>query len=101
MPHPLHEYRRVQLEVRREFEPFTRKYCPSCPAPCCRKPARITPTDILLAEAHGWKARVSSVVEKDAVDRTATDLSACLENDPDLLSQEPCEHLGAQGCTFP
>ena len=99
MPHPLHEYRRRQLEVRTEFDAFTKVHCPTCPSPCCVKPARITPTDILLAEAHGWKAKVTHAI--DAVQSAAGGQTDALAHDVDLMPREPCEHLGEAGCTFP
>jgi hypothetical protein len=96
MPHPLQDYRRIQLEVRREFDAFTKVHCPTCPSPCCVKPARITPTDILLAEAHGWKSRVAN-----AVHSAIEGQSAALTSNVEDLPRETCEHLGPKGCSFP
>jgi hypothetical protein len=101
MPHPLQNYRRAQLEVRREFDAFTRVHCPTCPSPCCVRPARITPTDILLAEAHGWKAKVRSAAGLDAVESAAAGQSDALQTNVEDLPREPCEHLGEKGCSFP
>lgn len=56
MQNPLQMYRRTQRDLRRNFESFTLANCPTCPTPCCRQPARIAPTDIMLAEATGWRA---------------------------------------------
>src|SRR5690349_7064832 len=58
MQNPLEAYRRTQRELRRHFDAFTRKHCATCPTPCCRRPARILPTDILLAESIGWRAQL-------------------------------------------
>jgi hypothetical protein len=101
MSHPLREYRRVQLEVRKEFDAFTRVHCATCPAPCCVRPARITPTDILLAEAHGWRPRVASLETLDPVQQAARGQSAALAGELETLPREPCEHLGSRGCTVP
>src|SRR5262245_51282165 len=60
MQNPLESYRRTQRELRRQFDAFTRENCPTCPTPCCRRPARILPTDILLAESTGWRAQVAA-----------------------------------------
>jgi len=51
---PLRGYRRVQGKLRRRFEPFTREVCPSCPTPCCRKPAAVAAFDVVLAEELGY-----------------------------------------------
>jgi hypothetical protein len=114
MQNPLESYRRTQRELRRNFEAFTHANCPTCPTPCCRRPARIAPTDILLAEATGWKARILPVIAGEAEGtETAPDMVVEIagrmahalhdappsaEAEPDAL---PCEYLGAQGCTFP
>lgn len=110
MHNPLDAYRRTQRELRRHFETFTRANCPSCPTPCCRRPARIAPTDILLAEATGWRAQVAAVdsgtASSDLVAETAVRLADALranDSEEETLERvgEPCEFLGAHGCTFP
>jgi hypothetical protein len=93
---PLEVYRQAQLAIRREFDPFTRKWCPSCPTPCCLRPARIVPTDVLLAEASGWKSKVANAVEK-----AASEAGAALDAAVGEAPCEPCEHLGPEGCSFP
>jgi hypothetical protein len=99
---PLEAYRRVQRALRHEFEPFTRQFCPTCPTPCCRRPARIAPTDILLAGAVGWKARVRAAAGVDGVQEAATRIfSALTEGVSDSDEYTLCEHLGEKGCTFP
>jgi hypothetical protein len=98
---PLEEYRRAQRALRKDFDAFTTVHCPTCPAPCCVRPARIAPTDILLAEATGWKAKVDSTVAGDAVQqaagRAALALGGAFEDQPNPT----CEYLGEKGCTFP
>jgi hypothetical protein len=112
MQNPLEAYRRTQRELRRHFEAFTRENCPTCPTPCCRRPARIAPTDILLAEATGWRAHVTAVQPStpeasedppDSVVEAAGNLAEALCEDDAIAEEEgqPCEFLGAQGCTFP
>lgn len=115
MQNPLEAYRRAQRDVRRHFEPFTRANCPTCPTPCCRRPARIAPSDILLAEAHGWKANPNvTLIPLQVADAPATDMVAdtalrlmdtLTDTDySDATPSEaglPCEHLGDRGCTFP
>jgi len=97
---PLHEYRRIQRELRRQFEPFTKRYCPQCTTPCCRTPARITPADILLATTHGWDPG-PAFEGRDLVAETAATCATWLETDEIPPSGQPCEFLGPQGCTFP
>lgn len=101
MGNPLHDYRRAQLDIRKDFDAFTRVHCATCPAPCCVKPARITPTDVLLAEAHGWRAKVQSVVGQDAVQSAAAGQSAAINADVEAMPRIPCEHLSSTGCSFP
>ncbi|MEP6756741.1 MAG: hypothetical protein ABJA67_14645 [Chthonomonadales bacterium] len=97
---PLDVYKAAQREVRRHFDPFTKKYCPTCPHPCCVKPARIAPTDILLAQGAGWKSTIT-LIERDLVSETIESASFNLNGDPDSQPRIPCDHLGEGGCTFP
>lgn len=96
MPNPLESYRRTQRELRQSFEAFTKENCPTCPTPCCRRPARILPTDIQLAESVGWRGRVAALetATPPAVTQEASDVEAETES-------PPCEYLGERGCTFP
>ena len=98
---PLDVYKAAQREVRRHFDPFTKQYCPTCPHPCCVKPARIAPTDILLAEGAGWKAAVQGFADRDLVEAATDSVGINLNGDPDSLPRERCDHLGETGCTFP
>ncbi len=108
MQNPLESYRRTQRELRRHFESFTRENCPTCPTPCCRRPARILPTDIQLAESTGWKGRIIPLeasappqyanMEAEAEAHAFDNTSGQEENDSEALS---CEYLGEKGCTFP
>ncbi len=109
MQNPLESYHRTQREIRRQFDTFTRINCPTCPTPCCRRPARILPTDILLAESTGWKARLipQEIVtppqdrgEEVAV-RVISAPDVALEDEEAEAQPLPCEYLGERGCTFP
>lgn len=99
---PLEEYRRVQRALRKDFDAFTSVHCATCPSPCCLRPARIAPTDILLAEGIGWKARVEATVSgKDAVEQAAGQAALALGGAFENVENPPCEYLGEKGCTFP
>jgi hypothetical protein len=126
LQNPLESYRRTQRQLRLRFDEFTRTHCPGCPTPCCLKPARIAPADILLAEATGWRpsARVSGLIAA-ASDEPASGEPGAVAGDPvapdvaslvagriaDALASppesaedacgEPCEFLAQDGCTFP
>lgn len=108
MQNPLESYRRTQRELRRHFQAFTQENCPTCPTPCCRRPARILPTDILLAESTGWKGRIISLepsASPDMVAEVASCMANALHDAPETAEAEPdappCEYLGERGCTFP
>jgi hypothetical protein len=107
MKNPLESYRRTQRELRREFDAFTRQNCATCPTPCCVRPARILPTDILIAEATGWKGNIIPLELRhtdspDMVAEVASRNAETLTVDPDETAPPtPCEFLGATGCTFP
>jgi hypothetical protein len=85
MPEPMAAYRRIQRELRREFDAFTRANCAACPTPCCRRPARILPTDIALAQSAGWRRHLTPIELRE----------------PPEAEGQPCLFLGEQGCTFP
>ena len=105
MQNPLESYRRTQRELRRQFESFTRANCPTCPTPCCRRPARLLPTDILLAESTGWKANLPVDGDTDLVSEMSGRMVNALKDPPKTGEAEPgdqpCEFLGESGCTFP
>ena len=105
MNNPLDSYRRTQREIRKHFDEFTRTHCEACPTPCCRKPARILPTDILLAEASGWKTNLPPEKLSKYVEEGAGSLFEALNSPPETgegeLSGAPCDFLATSGCTFP
>ena len=105
MNNPLDSYRRTQREIRKHFDEFTRTHCEACPTPCCRKPARILPTDILLAEASGWKTHLLPETLQNVVQECAGALIDALHNPPESgegeLAGTPCDFLATSGCTFP
>lgn len=113
MSNALTSYRRTQREIRHHFDEFTRANCPTCPTPCCRQPARILPTDILLAEAAGWRPPRTLAAE-DSADRAADAAVRCMDalvaadgveagpsNDSGEDEALPCEFLTGSGCSFP
>ncbi|MCS6775581.1 MAG: hypothetical protein RMJ43_06510 [Chloroherpetonaceae bacterium] len=107
MPGPLEAYRHTQRALRQAFDAFTRTHCPNCPTPCCRRPARILPTDILLAESTGWRAHLPGHTRQDPVIQTGASYLEALrtpvqtaDSSPDTPDL-PCEFLGPRGCTFP
>ncbi len=109
MQNPLEAYRRTQRELRRHFDAFTHQNCPNCPTPCCRRPARILPTDIQLAESVGWKGRIIPLEAVTPPRERVAEGGACRAERapavPEMVEAEPgalpCEYLGEQGCTFP
>ena len=104
MQNPLESYRRTQRELRRRFDAFTRAHCPTCPTPCCLRPARIVPADILLAEATGWRSSLPETPGDDSISRLAAETADALGSPPESAESatgEPCEYLGHAGCTFP
>lgn len=99
MSSPLDEYRKAQRALRQEFDAFTSTHCATCAQPCCVRPARIAPTDVLLAQGAGW--RPPATAGDDPVDRAARQIGAALRPDDTQRPSEPCEYLGTRGCTFP
>jgi hypothetical protein len=94
---PLSRYRRVQGRLRRRFAPFTREVCPTCPTPCCRRPAAVTAFDVVLAEELGHALPAGTAAAGEAV---AIHLGMIPV--PTLSSEgAPCDFLGRSGCTFP
>lgn len=102
MQNPLESYRRTQRELRRQFETFTRANCPTCPTPCCRRPARIAPTDILLAEATGWRTNLpaSSPSEQNTSEQNTNvtqsdDSSESANNSVDMVAATAARFMDA------
>jgi hypothetical protein len=83
--------------MRRQFAAFTREVCPACPTPCCRRPAAVTPFDVVLAEELGHRLPAGPDAAGEAV---AARLG--LIPIPTLTSEgEPCAFLASGGCSFP
>ena len=89
---PLARYREAQRRVRGLFDPFTRENCPTCATPCCQKPARIRPVDLVLVEELGFPLPPQ--------DATASLVKAALGGSP-ADAGAPCDYLGPAGCAFP
>jgi len=92
---PIDRYRRAQRRVRRLFAPFTAANCPTCATPCCSKPTWVRPVDLILVEELGF-GRPATPAQSPAV-RLLDTLAGAQSSD----SGEPCDFLGARGCTFP
>ncbi len=99
MSHPLVSYRRTQARLRELFAPFTQEHCPSCPHPCCRKPVRVGPIDVMLAEAHGFRAPEGADPVSERLELGTRYLSE--ECPPGCEGDVPCDFLGPKGCSFP
>jgi len=96
---PLNAYRATQKRLRALFEPFNSEFCPKCEAPCCRKPVKVRPIDLMLAEAHGFKVPEHADPVGDLLDAASRYLSGGW-TEADGAGQ-PCDFLGEHGCTFP
>jgi hypothetical protein len=95
----LTRYRQAQRALREWFDPFTAARCPTCPTPCCRKPAQVRPFDVILVEELGF-------VLPRGPRGTAEWLQAARDGAPaddaaSRLDAEPCDYLQPTGCAFP
>lgn len=95
----IHQYRRVQRDLRDLYDPFTESYCPTCETPCCLKPVRVDWVDIALAESHGCRLPPHADPEEER-NETA---KAVVGGESPIYFQEniPCDFLGETGCAFP
>jgi hypothetical protein len=99
LSHPLAAYRQTQARLRDLFASFTAEHCPTCPHPCCRKPVRVGPVDVMLAEAHGMEMPEGADPASERVELGTRYLS---EEVPEGCGGDvPCDFLGPRGCTFP
>lgn len=94
---PLEAYRRAQQDLRREFDPLTRKLCAQCPTPCCRTPARVTPADIVIARMAGWNPPDELTIE-DAIALAADQAGNALDVTSVDRASGPCPFLRQDGC---
>ncbi len=92
---PLEEYRRAQRNIRRLFDPFTRVHCPTCATPCCRKPVRILPTDLILVEELTGGLRGGGAALGEAIQGHLAPAGATVS------PGSPCDFLTGIGCSFP
>ena len=98
MANLIEKYRATHRRIRRILYPHTAKLCPECAEPCCRKPAKVTEFDVLLANACGCSLPSAEDAISDVV-RMGIDLmtgTADPDHDP-----EPCDYLDTDGCVFP
>jgi hypothetical protein len=94
---PLDRYRAAQHRLRGQFAPFTRAVCPTCPTPCCRRPAAVTPFDVVLAEELGYPLPAGTGAAGESLDAHLGLIPI-----PTLdAAGDPCAFLGDRGCTFP
>jgi hypothetical protein len=125
-PNPLHEYRRLQQEVRAVFDPFTTRHCPTCTTPCCIKPSRVTPVDVGIAlgcghrftnlddpygpamEYAGYRLTATAVALPMATPDlkspsmlTKSDTSGGQITDATSTQADCCDYLVAGRCSFP
>ncbi len=96
MANLIDKYRATHKRIRQCLNPYTTRFCPECPEPCCRKPTKVRDFDVILARAAGYD------IEPKATAREFVD--ACIEAlkgraTDDAL--EPCDYLGEHGCVFP
>lgn len=103
---PLREYRRLQREVRVLFDPFTAKHCAGCAAPCCVKPARVTPVDVALALGigHAFPHLGDADPYGPALEYSGHRLApaaVALPMADDNPPLEYCEYLHKGRCAFP
>ena len=99
---PLHEYRRLQREIRALFDPFTARHCPTCATPCCIQPTRVTPMDVTLAlgTGHTFPHLEASDPYAPAVQHASHRLALPMAVDS-MEGDQPCEYLHRGRCTFP
>jgi len=102
---PMREYRRLQTEIRTVFDPFTQTHCATCETPCCRKPSRVTPMDVALAQnTPGCFDHLPAGPLEIAMEHAGRRLSA---NAVPLTlagadeTDEPCDFLLRGRCSFP
>jgi hypothetical protein len=89
---PLQRYREAQQRARALFDPFTQVHCAACATPCCRKPVRVRPVDLILIEELGF-----DVPRPEA----PSDLVEAHLTGPSPEAGAPCDWLTETGCRFP
>ena len=102
---PMREYRRLQREIRAVFDPFTETHCATCLTPCCRKPSRVTPMDVVIASGvEGQFEHLGADPMEIALQHAGRRLSpsaiplTLAEADAD---DGPCDFLNNYRCSFP
>lgn len=96
MANPLRQYKQTQRAIRSLFEPFTAVHCPTCPEPCCRKPARVDELDVLLAETLG-----ADLPRGNPAGDRAEAAEALITIGTMKHLDDACDYLRPAGCSFP
>jgi hypothetical protein len=98
----LAEYRRLQREIRSLFDPFTARHCPTCTAPCCVRPTRVTPFDVALAlgTGHVFPHLEGADPYAPALSHAGYRLALPMAQE-ELQPIAWCEYLHQGRCTFP
>lgn len=93
-------------EIRAVYDPFTAKHCPTCETPCCIRPSRVTPLDVIIAVGCGHSfphlgaidpVDIAAEHAEQRLDPSAVKLTVVDELSHDL----PCEFIERGRCTFP
>lgn len=97
MANLIDKYRATQKRIRRIFDPYTAKLCPTCLQPCCRKPTKVREFDVLLANSCGCSLPSAN----DSGSEIAQAVIEILTGNQEEGELVPCNYLGDGGCMFP
>lgn len=97
MANLIDKYRATQKRIRRIFDPYTARLCPTCLEPCCRKPTKVREFDVLLANSCGCSLPSTN----DSGSEIAQAVIEILIGDQGEKELVPCDYLGSGGCMFP
>ena len=98
MPTIIDKYRATHKRLRKYLDTYTKKLCPTCPDPCCRKPTKVSEFDVLVANACGCSLPSANHSAAELVETGLLSLRGNPKADGYL---EPCDYLGDGGCVFP
>jgi hypothetical protein len=97
MANLIEKYRLTQKRIRKIFDPYTSKLCPSCPQPCCIKPTKVRELDVLLANACGYSLPSANESISEMVQAGIEALTGRYHE----TEQIPCDYLVNERCAFP